>query len=195
MLPGALRRVLPRRGWRRGLLLAVCGAPLLTLAALWLALTRTPQAADYAGPAPLDSSVAARFAYAEQGTPAIELSTFQPDAGRGWRSRWLHLQVTTPGETEPHRVQVIHVTPDPAPSAAAPAVVVTPILGGDRQVAWLLAAGLARRGVHAAIVLKAESYFDADQPLTRLERVLRTAIVDRRRAIDWLTADWARLSA
>lgn len=65
-------------------------------------------------------------------------------------------------------------------------MLVTPIMGGSREVAHLVAGELAKRGVHAAIVLRAESYLDGAARDERLERVLRTAVVDRRRAIDWL---------
>jgi len=156
------------------------------LALLWLALRHDLGDPSYGGPAAVPSHVLTRFDYPERHLPARELSEFRPDAGSGWTSRWVHLTVTTPGEDEQHRVQVIHVQPDPPNDVLSAAVVVTPILGGHGELATLIARSLAQRGLHAAVVLKAESYFDGQAPVGRLERVLRTAVVDRRRTVDWL---------
>jgi dienelactone hydrolase len=185
--PESLRAAAPRaRRLLRRLLLCGAGGLIALVAGLWFALGHDPQDPAYDGPAPIPTDVLGRFQYPERQRSPHELSEFRPDSGSGWTSRWVHVAVTTPGESTPHRVQIVHVQPDPPPATPAPAVVVTPILGGRRELATLIARSLARRGLHAAIVPKAESYFDSSAPSARLERVLRTAIVDRRRAIDWL---------
>lgn len=149
--------------------------------------SHAPLDPSYAGPRPLPPEVAARFAYPEAGTPPIVVAEFNHDAGRGWTSRWVQVLVTTPGEATPHKVQIIHHTPAEV-QGPRPAVVLSPILGGRNDVSLLAARALARRGLHASVVLRAESLLAGDQGEERLERVLRTAIVDRRRAIDWLEA-------
>ncbi|MEZ6188008.1 MAG: prolyl oligopeptidase family serine peptidase [Planctomycetota bacterium] len=137
--------------------------------------------------APLAPDVAARFAYPEHGTPAPELARFNEAEGLSYTRAWVQLTVTTPGDDAPHRVQVIHYRPRGL-RGPAPAVVVSPILGGSGELAHSAAVAFTLRGMHAAVVLKAESYFDAAAPLERLECVLRTAVIDRRRAVDWLQA-------
>jgi dienelactone hydrolase len=183
----------PRVGWRRRILRWTARG-LLGLLLVWagLHLLLTHQAADpaYGGPVPVPAEVAARFAYPEFGSPVELLSEFAHSSGPGYVSRWVHFEVTTPGEESPHRVQVIHYAPwgwaEDAP-ASRPAVVISPILGGKNEVAEILARSLALRGFHAGVVLRAETYFDAQQPDNRMERVMRTAIVDRRRTVDWLS--------
>lgn len=183
----ALSAPRPRRRRRRALL----GA-LLLLVGLPLGLRAlvAHDAADpaYGGPRPLAAELQARFAYPELGTPAPEQAEFNLAPGRSWSTRWVHLLVTTPGEEAPHRVQVIHYRPEGLPAGARrPAVVITPILGATDELPGLLGAALARAGIHAAVVLRAETILDPTAPASRIERVLRTAVVDRRRTIDWLT--------
>ncbi|MCA8922761.1 MAG: hypothetical protein KDD82_13185 [Planctomycetes bacterium] len=181
----------PRTLLRAGLrALSKVALAALTLGVLGTCGLRASLSEDAADPAPreaqpLSPEVAARFAYPEAGTPAVEVSRFKVEPGALYTSAWVHLLVTTPGEAQPHTVQVIHYLPAGL-QAPAPAVVISPILGGSGELARSAAAAFALRGVHAAIVLKAESYFDATAPPGRLERVLRTAVVDRQRALDWL---------
>jgi len=178
-----------RPGLRALLKVAAAGAllGLLGTCAVRVSLSEDPGEAAPRAATPLPVEVAARFAYPEQGTPARERSRFNEVEGRLYSSAWVHLSVTTPGEREPHTVQVIHYCPQGL-SGPAPAVLISPILGGSGELAKSAAVAFALRGMHAAIVLKAESYFDASAPASRLERVLRTAVVDRRRALDWLAA-------
>lgn len=191
------RRWRRRAGWAAGALAGLVGVyAAVVLAAL---ASRAPLDPGYAGPRPLPPEVAARFDYPESGTPPEVVAEFNHERGRGWTSRWVQVRVTTPGDAAPHLVQIVHHAPDPAPTGRRPAVVVSPILGGRNDVSILAAQALARRGLHAAVVLRAESLLDGAQGEERLERVLRTAIVDRRRAIDWLTTlpgvDPARVGA
>lgn len=184
----------PARRWRRRLLRAAAaalGLLLLAAAGLLLGLGATREAFDanaYAGPRPLAADVAARFEYPERRTPPEVVATFDEVAGEAWTSRWVQLEATTPGDPAAHLVQVIHYAPRRRVAERAPAVVVSPILGGKNELAEALAAALAEAGLHAAVVLRAESYFDSAAPADRLERVLRTAVIDRRRAVEWLAA-------
>lgn len=182
----------PRRRLRRALLvLAVAlGAVVVVYAGLAgsTVASFSPLDPGYAGPAPLPPEVAARFSYPEAGTPPVVVAEFGHESGRGWRSRWVQVEVTTPGDAQPHKVQLIHHAPTDDGPARRPAIVITPILGGRNDVAIIAARGAARRGLHGVVVLRAESLLDGAADEARLERVLRTAIVDRRRAIDWLEA-------
>lgn len=194
----------PRRRRLRRLLLGLAGA-LALLALAWAGAAAAtlaslaPLAPGYAGPAPLSSDVAARFAYPEAGTPPQVVAEFNHERGWGWESRWVQLLVTTPGEATPHKVQLIHHAPLDPPAGRRPALVITPILGGRNEVGVLVARAAARRGLHGVVVLRAESLLDGAADEARLERVVRTAVVDRRRAIDWLEArpdvDPARIGA
>lgn len=168
--------------------------------------SHTPLDPAYTGPRPLPPEVSARFDYPEAGTPPVVVAELNHDAGRGWSSRWVQVLVTTPGDAAAHKVQIIHHTSTgerggerASALGRRPAVVLSPILGGRNDVSILAARVLARRGLHASVVLRAESLLDGAQGEERLERVLRTAIIDRRRAIDWLQAqpdvDPARVGA
>lgn len=178
--PSRARRALALLVVLAGALAVVYGALVATALA-----SHAPLDPAYAGPAPLPADVAARFAYPEAGTAPEVVAEFNHDAGRGWTSRWVQVLVTTPGDATPHKVQIIHHTAAGA-AGRRPAVVVSPILGGRNDVSILAARALARRGFHASVVLRAESLLDGARDEARLERVLRTAVVDRRRAIDWL---------
>lgn len=183
----------PPRRWRRralvglgvvlglalGLQLLLCG---------WAVATSEPLDPGYAGPTPLPAEVLARFDYPERGRAPEVFAELDPSSGPGWTSRWVQVPVTTPGDPRPHLVQVIHLRPEGL-TGRAPAVVITPILGGSYGLEQVMGAALARRGLHAAIVLRAESLLgDGSDDEARLERVTRTAVIDRRRAIDWLEA-------
>ena len=159
---------------------AALGLLCLTLA---LATERTDLDPSYAGPTPLPAAVAQRFVYPEQGTPVNVVLEFNQEDFETYSTRWLKLEVTTPG-FDPHVAQVIHYRPKA--SGPRSAVIVSPILGGSNEVAKIIAGGLAARGMHALIVLRAQSYLDSSVGAANLEVVLRTAVVDRRRAIDWL---------
>lgn len=187
------------RVWlRRGAWLLVGGAAALGLAACGLVAAVGHRSAGPPRPAsPLPDAVAARFRYRERGSPVTVFAEFNHDPGRRYSSRWVQFPVTNPGEEATHLVQVIYFRA--ARPGPRPAVVISPILGGDYSVAQAAAAAVALSGMHAAVVLRAESAFDATAPETRLERVLRTAVVDRMRAIDWLQSlpevDGARIGA
>lgn len=187
-----------RRRLRRVALGGLLGL-VATLVGLRLLVRHDPLDPAYAGPRALAPEVAARFAYRELGAPAPELSSFRHAPGSRWSTRWVHLEVTTPGEDAPHRVQVIHYRPEGRAPARRAAVVITPILGARDELPGLLGAALAASGLHAAVVLRAETILDPAAPEARIERVLRTAVVDRRRTVDWLQGlpevDPARIGA
>lgn len=192
----------PARPWRRRLKRAALVTLAVTLAlvlVLALAVTEDPLDPAYAGPNPLPPEVLARFAYPEHGTPVALVTSFNHAPGSRWSTRWVQFEVTTPGEDAPHLVQVIHYRPEGRPPGRRPAVVITPILGARDELPGLLAAALAARGIHGAIVLRGEKVLDPKEPEARIERVLRTAVVERRRTVDWLAGlpdvDPARIGA
>ena len=113
-------------------LAGLLGLLLLLEVGLTLALAHEPLDPTYAGPRPLPAEVAARFAYPELGTPAPMLAEYEVRAGPLYTSRLVHLLVTTPGEAEPHKVQVIHFQPR-GEGGRRPAVVISPIFGGRQD--------------------------------------------------------------
>lgn len=185
-----------RARWRRALI-GTGGALVLLPLAGWLAIAHDPLAPGYTGPRPLAPAVVDRFAYPEAGTRPTVVFEREDALEDGTPGRLVQVEVTTPGDTAPHLVQMLYF-PSPAPGRR-PAVVVTPILGGSNVVATMMATALAEHGVHAAVVLRAESYLDSAASVERLERVLRTAVIDRRRAVDFLSTlpevDPARIGA
>lgn len=134
---------------------------------------------------PLPAGARLRFAYPEAGLPARPVLRWKERAGWGYTSCWLKLPVTTPGHP-PHVAQVVSYRS--SVPGRRPAVLVSPILGGDYALAGFAAAALARRGYHAAVVLRSQSALPEDEPPAALADVWRTAVIDRRRALDWLCA-------
>ena len=188
------------RPWRRRLKGALGWLSLaLGLSVAWLAWALEHEALGPSRPPlPLASAVQARFDYPEAKTRPLPLldrtqgAAGVPSEGEGQgpdpRCRFVQLGVTTPGDPAPHKVQILMFWS--AASGPRPAVVVTPIFGGRQPLARQIGPALARRGVHAAVVLRAERYLRGeDEDLSRLERVLRTAVIDRRRTLDWLESD------
>ncbi|MBL4845652.1 MAG: hypothetical protein JKY65_09010 [Planctomycetes bacterium] len=116
--------------------------------------------------------------------PATPILERREDAGAGYELNFVQLWVTTPGDPERHKVQILEYRS--TQPGRRPAVIVTPMFGGRQPIARRLGPALARRGIHAAVVLRAERYLVGDAPPERLERVLRTAVIDRRRTLDWL---------
>ncbi|HVY61563.1 MAG TPA: hypothetical protein VHF22_07910, partial [Planctomycetota bacterium] len=65
----------------------------------------------------------------------------------------------------------------------APALVVTPILGGDNEVEEIIADDLTSHGMHAVIV---DRRLPKEPSFANFEQALRDMIATRRRVIDWL---------
>lgn len=176
----------PKRRWLKRALGGGGIGLLLALAALRLAVDHDPLGPEPRPRRPLPPQVQARFAYPEaSAAPEPILDRLEEESG-SFQERFVQLWVTTPGDPERHKVQILEFRS--TLPGRRPAVVVTPMFGGRQPIARLIAPALARRGIHALVVLRAERYLLGDEPPERLERVLRTAVIDRRRALDYLAA-------
>lgn len=179
----------PRNRLRRWLKRALLGGGiglLLALAALRLAVEHTPVAPEPRPRQPLAPELQARFDYPEASLPAEPILDRLEETHSSYEERFVQLWVTTPGDKERHKVQILEFrSTRPGPR---PAVVVTPMFGGRQPIAKMIAPALARRGIHALVVLRAERYLVGEAPPERLERVLRTAVIDRRRTLDYLVS-------
>ncbi|MEW6745039.1 MAG: acyl-CoA thioester hydrolase/BAAT C-terminal domain-containing protein [Planctomycetota bacterium] len=73
-----------------------------------------------------------------------------------------------------------------AAGAPAPAVLVLPILGGRYDLSRSLAFYLARRGLSAFWLERRGRLLDPEHPLEAARAEFRAAVIDGRRALDWL---------
>lgn len=177
----------PPKPWKRRLRRTCLagGIGLATaLLALWLGVEHTPLPESPRPAQDLAPEIQARFDYPELGSPATPILDRLDARTSSYEERFVQLWVTTPGDPERHKVQILEYRS--TLPGRQPAVVLTPMFGGRQPLARLLAPALARRGVHALIVLRAERYLVGSAPPQRLERVLRTAVIDRRRTLDYL---------
>jgi dienelactone hydrolase len=176
----------PSKRWIKRALLAGGIGLLGALLALWFGVDHQPLSQSPRARSALPSEVQARFEYPEAALPPEPIVDRLEDSGREFEERFVQLWVTTPGDPERHKVQILEFrSTQPGPR---PAVVVTPMFGGRQPIARLIAPALAERGIHALVVLRAERYLVGDAPPERLERVLRTAVIDRRRTLDYLAS-------
>ncbi len=175
-----------RRRWLKRALLGGGIGLLLALAALRLAVEHDPLAATPRARRPLASEVQARFDYPESESAPEPIVDRLEASASSYEERFVQLWVTTPGDPERHKVQILEFRS--TLPGRRPAVVVTPMFGGRQPIARLIAPALAERGIHALVVLRAERYLLGDAPPERLERVLRTAVIDRRRTLDYLAS-------
>lgn len=96
------------------------------------------------------------------------------------------IRVRRPGVAEPHQIGFAFYSALGA-TGRSPALVVTPILGGDNGIAKLLAKDLATHGLHAIIVDRRWSSSEGlGTTFDVVDANLSDMIADRRRAIDWL---------
>lgn len=70
-----------------------------------------------------------------------------------------------------------------------PLVCVMPILGGGYGIASMIAADLARHGFHAFFVERQERLFAGERSPRDLDRLVRQAVVNVRRVLDWADHD------
>ena len=173
-------------------------APLLLLLLAACAVGYAPREPAARAAAPLPLEVAARFDYAERGTPAA-FDVAPKDACSRWDAFTVTGSVTLRGDPDPQKVHVEYYRSKSAPAGRAPALVVTPILGGGDDVARLVARHFADEGLHVAIVWRGVKVLAGQWPEAEIEHQLRRGVVARRRTIDWLESreevDPARIAA
>jgi dienelactone hydrolase len=71
-------------------------------------------------------------------------------------------------------------------TSRAPAVLVTPILGGGNDIARLIAREFAEAGLHGVIVCRGVKVLTPEWSAAEVEQAIRRGVVARRRALDWL---------
>jgi len=107
------------------------------------------------------------------------------------------MRVRRPGQEAPHEVGVwFYRARGLAAGARAPAIVVSPILGGDHDIERVLCGDLTRHGFHAIIV---DRRLPGVPKIEAFEEAIKDMVAARRRAIDWLETrpevDAARIGA
>jgi dienelactone hydrolase len=145
--------------------------------------------------APITSAVAGRFDYDVDGDVALAPLPVEEDAARVFSgSVVVHLQ----GDPDPVLVQFQYWQARRAP-ARAPAIVVTPILGGGESLAEYHCRAFAEAGMHSVLVARGTKVLRDWWSVDEVDRQLRRAVVGRRAVVDWLETrpevDPARLGA
>lgn len=176
------------------LLTLLCAAPLVACGAIDVHVpTGRPR-----GVAALGSEAVARFEYELVSTSPLEPAW--TDALAEVSSATLMVRLAD--ETEPApikfqfwRSQVAEERWGPR----APAVVVTPILGGGQSISRSQCRYLVEAGFHVALVDRGPRVLAAHWPVEALELYMRRGIAGRRAVVDWLQArpdvDPRRISA
>lgn len=164
------------------LLLPLCAALLAGCGAVHVHVPEgRPRAAC---PLPLEGT--ARYAYEVAGVASLV---------PGWTDAEAEVQqgvlaVRLLGEAESTPVKFEHWRPLPAVAARwgarAPAIVVTPILGGGRSIARSQCRRLVAAGFHVVLVDRGGRVLDASWKVEDLDRFLRRGVAGRRAVVDWL---------
>ena len=69
-----------------------------------------------------------------------------------------------------------------------PLIIISPILGGDNDVARIFASFFARHGFHAAILHREKLILNHSEDIDQLEKYLRRTVMRARQGVDWLLA-------
>ena len=135
---------------------------------------------------PLPDDVAHRFDYTEQGAPLTSWTCVSTHEGDAYDIYKVDGSVTLKGDNHPTPVEVEYWRTKKTPRA--PAVVITPILGGGNEIARLIAREFAEAGMHGVIVWRGVKVLAPNWSEEEVDYALRRGIVARRRVIDWLDA-------
>lgn len=156
------------------LLIAVIAAG----AAWWLLVEEHPLPAQHRSRAPLPAAVAERFAYAKEIKVHLE-----PEFEReGLLIRTGTFLVERTGRQGPKdaRLEIFRAK---GVTGKAPAIILTPILGGDYEIERIIGRDLASHGMHVVIV---DRDLPADPKLESFEDAMAGMIAARRHVVDWL---------
>lgn len=164
--------------------LVPCTALLVAALQAGCAIGSYPLAPDARGAAPLTSDVAARFAYAHEGPARLERLADDETAARVWSGS---LVIRLLDDPEPVPVQFEFWQAREAPPRA-PAIVITPILGGGRELALSHCRAFTEAGMHAVLVERGTKVLRRSWSIPEVERHLRRAVAARRAVVDWLEA-------
>jgi dienelactone hydrolase len=174
---GMLGRVL-RTGALSSLVLA------LTATVVYFALVEHSTSEVYRPAAAMPIALDARMR--SQPSDALEVTLGPEELIEGLKVLPGTLRVQRPGVSESHQIGFAFY-PAVGVSERSPALVVTPILGGDNGIAKLLAKDLATHGFHAVIVDRRwSSSAGLGTTFEAVDSNLSDMIADRRRAVDWL---------
>lgn len=170
-----------RKRWFRWTVAAACLLFLL-LAVLYFALVQHIPPPTSPRPAQRRTAdLRLRLAPRDDVPMRIELETAVQHSG--YATREGRLRVQRAEATEPH--DAVFTLYQVAGQMRRPAVIVTPILGGDNQIARIIASDLAQHGFHVVIVDRVR--LEGLSTIEMLEVSLRDMVADRMRVIDWLT--------
>lgn len=134
--------------------------------------------------AELTPEVAARFDYLPLREAELERLAVDEPAARVWSGS---LTVRLHDDPEPVPVQFEYwQARSVRKGAKAPAIVITPILGGGRSLAVSHCRAFTEAGMHAVLVERGTKVLSKGWPVEEVERQLRRAVVGRRGIVDWL---------
>lgn len=166
---------------RRPRLLQLLGA--LPLAALVSGCAVRSYALDEVRVATMvPSDVAARFAYERLDEVKLERLDLDEDVARVFSGS---VTIRVADDTEPLLVQFEYWQARSA-REPAPAIVITPILGGGRDLALYHCRAFNEAGMHAVLVDRGSKVLRKSWPVAAVERQLRRAVAARRAVVDWL---------
>ena len=166
--------------WPRPLLTALLA--LCVIASTGCAVRHTPLEFPTRPVASLDSSVHARFAYAQVGS--VSLTEQERDEGVVVSAGEMRVHAIGAGDAKPHLVSFEYWRARGV--QRGPAILVTPILGGGRRLARTNCGDLARAGYHVLLAWRGTHVLDTKWTLEDLEVHFRRTIGVRRALVDWL---------
>jgi len=149
-----------------------------------------PLSRNYPGPQPLPKEIAEYYSYPK--TPQLATRELL-DERRGYRRFLIRFPLVAPGfePTEPTVEFEWYESREPGLPAAAqtgrrPAILFSPILGGDYPLERGLCRFFANHGLHVALVHRKTLKVSPDQDAAHLELLLRQGILRNRQIVDWM---------
>lgn len=133
-------------------------------------------------PVALPDEVAARFAYEQLSEVKLERLDLDEDVARVFSGS---MTIKVGDDPEPMLVQ-FELWQARSAREPAPAIVITPILGGGRDLALYHCRAFNEAGMHAVLVDRGSKVLRKSWPIEAVERNLRRAVAGRRAVVDWL---------
>jgi hypothetical protein len=146
---------------------------------------RFPMDRRYAGPQPLPPETRAYYAYPKQ-TPTPEPMELAEER-RSYRRWSVRFPLIAEG-FEPTEPTVELEWLESKQPGRRPAILLSPILGGDYPLERGIARFFARHGFHVALVHRKTLKVSPEHDAGHLERLLRQAIVRNEQVVDWMAA-------
>jgi dienelactone hydrolase len=133
-------------------------------------------------PLAVPDEVAARFAYERLDEVKLERLDLDEDVARVFSGS---VTIRLVDDPEPLHVQFEYWQARSA-RGPAPTIVITPILGGGRDLALYHCRSFNEAGMHAVLVDRGSKVLRKSWPIDAVERGLRRAVAGRRAVVDWL---------